>query len=455
MSRSRLLILGGFFLFFVIYTLSPWDSAIRSGLRWQGTITTDYFQHIKPNDKWLFKEPKHPINPAEDVAIVIKTGYGTRKRVPKLLKALTHESFDAELVIIQDYPVNKHQPVTKPNGKPVPAVDIIGWMLETNKLADKNSERIMKYERLVEALEVEDYFMSDVLAKGLGWELDAMKFIPGLQYAWENMPKKKWYIMSDDDTYIIKPSLNMLLGHLDPSVPYYIGNPVGDFLGRFAHGGSSVVLSHATMVKLFDKNPKIAAEANLQSSEITFGDKLLAVTLMKIGIYLDESYSRLFNGEPPFMTRMWADRFCLPLISFHGLGEGDLMEQVDQTFKDISEPVYWRHMAQIYNAPTYESFIAEPIRENYNFVGRLDEHSTTVEDVKSVHECIKICNDNTIDCLAWVWDTNTNKCHYAPWAIVGNAQGGVLSGINYPMAQKLEKSCHSPSSPVRHHTAAQ
>lgn len=262
------------------------------------------------------------------------------------------------------------------------------------------------------------------------------------------MPKKKWYVMADDDTYLVKSSLALLLGHLNPSTTQYLGNPVGDFKGRFAHGGSAAVLSAATLSKLFDRNPKVVSDAYIESITATWGDKLLATTLMRLGIYLDEGYALLFNGEPPAMTRMWIDRFCLPLVSFHGLGSGNSMEEVGEAFKGMKEPVFWRQLGKIYGAADFDSFVGEPIRANMDFVGRLDEHSTTVENVGSVEECVKICGQHSSDCLAWTWDTNGRRCHFAPWTITGDHHEGLLSGINFVLAKNLESSCHSPPTPI-------
>ncbi|KAI1872961.1 uncharacterized protein JN550_003835 [Neoarthrinium moseri] len=450
LTRSRITILAIFSFLFIVYIFSPYDSLVRSSIRWQSTVASDYIQHKYPSDKWLYKEQRYPVDPNRDIAIILKTGYGTRKRVPEVVAALANETFECDMLLLQDYPLLERQSFAWPSGKNIPVVDIIGWMLETGKVINKDkNQRITEYESLSDAIDAEDWFMSDTLSKGNGWELDAMKFISGLQYAWENLPRKKWYIMSDDDTYVLKESLALTLGHLDPSTPQYLGNPVGDFKGRFAHGGSSAVLSGAVLKKLFNDNPKIAAEAHVEATTATWGDKLLSTTLMKIGIYLDENYSRLFNGEPPSMTRMWIDRFCLPLISFHGLGVGSRMSDVGNTFKGMKEPVFWRQLGKIYGAADFESFVAEPIRANQDFVGRLDEHSTTINLVESVEECVKICGQHSTDCLAWTWDMGTKQCHYAPWTIIGDYRENVLSGINYALAQKLSEGCHSPPAPVR------
>lgn len=41
------------------------------------------------------------------------------------------------------------------------------------------------------------------------------------------MPDRKWFILVDDDTYLIYPSLNFILGHFDPSLPYCKSNDCG------------------------------------------------------------------------------------------------------------------------------------------------------------------------------------------------------------------------------------
>ncbi|ORY62461.1 uncharacterized protein BCR38DRAFT_395395 [Pseudomassariella vexata] len=447
-SRSRLQLVLCVSVLFIFYLLTPYDSQIRSFLRFQHNIVDDYIQHNHPSDRWLFKPQRYPIDPNQDIGIIVKTGYGTRDRVPQVLAALGNETFMSDMLVVQDYPLLRRQNYTLPNGKSVPSVDIIGWMLENKMLAGKERvERVTKYEHLADAIEAEEWFVSDGLSKAIGWELDAMKFISGLQYAWQTMPKKKWYIMADDDTFVIKESLNIVLGHLNPRKPQYLGNPIGDYKGRFAHGGSSAVISGSALSKLFDGHPDIVAEAHLESPSAVWGDKLLATTMMKIGVYLDEGYSRLFNGEPPEMTRMWADRFCVPLISFHGLGDGNKMEQVGNVFKHIREPVFWRQLGKIYGAADFETFVKEPIRINQDFVGRLDEHSTSIGDVRTVEDCIKICTRQSDECIAWTWDQAARVCHVAPWTIIGDYHEGVFSGINAPVAQRIANGCRSPPAP--------
>ncbi|KAI0550586.1 family 31 glycosyltransferase [Xylaria curta] len=450
LSRWQKIALGLFISFVVIYVTSPYDGSLRAFFRFQHSVAVDYYQSKRPSDGWLYRKQHYPIDPNHDIGVIIKTGYGTKHRMPQALRALSNESFFPDVLVVQDFPVipeQKHYNLSNDRtvGKGLEIIDILGWNLERGALKGREHlERIYKYRNLRDAVEAEEWVLSEGLGRTIGWELDAMKFLPSLEYAWNTMPKKKWYLMIDDDTYVIKSTLSLLLGHLNFGQPHYIGNPVGDYKGRFPHGGSSVIMSGATMRNLFEWHPEIAAEANLESPFAIWGDKLLSTTLMKVAIYLDETYRRFFNGEHPWMTRMWVDRLCLPLMGFHGLGDPEAMEQVGEIFKDQPGPVLWSSLAKIYGVPDYQTFIDVPIRPNINYVGRLDEGSTTVENVAKVEDCLDICDRQSTKCLAWAYDPNSKRCDTAPWAILGDLADGRFSGVNGKLGKRLVDSCHAP-----------
>ncbi|KAI1148326.1 family 31 glycosyltransferase [Nemania diffusa] len=447
LSRWQKIALGFFISVFVIYVTSPYDSSLRAFFRFQHSVATDYYQSVRPSDGWLYRRQRYPIDPNNDIGLIVKTGYGTKHRMPLALRALSNESFFPDIVVVQDFPVIEEQKYYNlSNGKGMDVVDILGWNMERGALKGRGHlERIQKYTNLADAVEAEEWVLSEGLGKAIGWELDAMKFLPALEYTWNTLPKKKWYVMVDDDTYVIKSTLSLLLGHINFGQPHYLGNPVGDYKGRFPHGGSSVILSGAAMRNLFEWHPEIVAKANLESPFAIWGDKLLATTLMKVGVYLDESYRRLFNGEHPWMTRMWADRLCLPIMGFHGLGEKAVMEQVGEIFKDQQGPVLWSSVAKIYGVPDYQSFIEVPIRPNMNYVGRLDETSTTVEDVVKVEDCVDLCDRSSTKCMAWTYDPFAKRCDFAPWAILGDLADGRFSGVNGKLGKRLLSKCHAPS----------
>ena len=268
---------------------------------------------------------------------------------------------------------------------------------------------------------------------------DITQHVSGLELGYRTMSHKKWYVLIDDDTFLLNPSLELVLQHLDPSVPHYIGNAVGDFRARFAHGGSAVVLSQAAMHRIFVGNPRIVAAAHLESLNANWGDKLIATTAMKTGVYLDERFDRYFNGEAPRVTRIRADRFCAPIVSFHKMSPEEMTE-VARTFKDAVTAVRWLDIWKIYNAPPIEKFLKEPIRPDWDHVGRLDETTVTSLGVDSAERCLEICSKAS-RCLAWTWDKEEGLCHVSSWMIVGEAAKGKASGINAKRAAKLATEC--------------
>lgn len=124
------------------------------------------------------------------------------------------------------------------------------------------------------------------------------------------MPDKKWYLLLDDDTYIVRPSLSLLLDRLDPDEKHYIGNAIGGVYGRFAHGGSGVIISRGAMRHLLSpKNEKVI--------------------------------TRYFNGERPITTKIRTDRFCAPIFSFHQHAQPEDMRATGNTFREINTTVRW------------------------------------------------------------------------------------------------------------------
>lgn len=266
-----------------------------------------------------------------------------------------------------------------------------------------------------------------------------LQFIPSLEHVWKEMPGKRWYIMQDDDTFILRPSLYRFLEHLDPSDELYLGNAVGDYKGRFAHGGSSFILSNGAMARLLDGNPDIISQAYIASLDEVWGDKLVATTLIKVGVYLSERYRHFFNGEPPLMTKISADRLCSPIVSFHGLAQPEQMKQVGRTFADINKPVFWRDLWRIYGQPV-DAFDTLSIRLNQDHVGRQGDPDMSRE-MDSAEKCAGECESLDQQCLAWTWDNQTQTCLMSPWVVVGDKPEGKYSGLNVKEVTKLDRQC--------------
>jgi hypothetical protein len=262
-----------------------------------------------------------------------------------------------------------------------------------------------------------------------------------MDLVYRRMPGKKWYIMVDDDTFLIQGSLRALLDRLDPSVPAYIGNAVGDFKGRFAHGGSAVIISGAAMSLLFDRNRDLLPAAYADSLTEIWGDKLVATTFQKMGVYIDERFNHFFNGERPEITRIRADRLCAPIISFHGLAQPEKMAAVGDKFRDVKDVQVWGDLWRLYGRPRMEAYETTAIRPDMDHVGKLDEATMTFKGVKDAERCLAHCNKHYKTCLAWTWHSGEKACHISPWIIIGEHSPGKYSGVNVGRIKQLSRQC--------------
>lgn len=183
LSRWQKLALGFFISFLVIYVSSPYDSSLRAFFRFQHSVVQNYYQSQRPADGWLYRKQHYPIDPDNDIGLIIKTGYGTKHRMPLALRALSNESFFPDIVVVQDFPVipeQKRYNLTngKTVGKGMDIVDILGWNLDRGALKGREHlERLYKYKNLRDAVDAEEWVLSEGLGRKIGWELDAMKVL--------------------------------------------------------------------------------------------------------------------------------------------------------------------------------------------------------------------------------------------------------------------------------------
>ena len=125
----------------------------------------------------------------------------------------------------------------------------------------------------------------------VGWNADRRKNIPALVATWARFPRRDWYFMVDDDTWVSLPNLAALVAPLNASEVHYLGNPyvisgygcdnlrVED--GRlFNHGGSGILLSRAAMELLVPAAPRCLE----RFGECWAGDGMLGICLHSLGV---------------------------------------------------------------------------------------------------------------------------------------------------------------------------
>ena len=274
----------------------------------------------------------------------------------------------------------------------------------------------------------------------------------GMELLVREWPTKQWYVILDDDTFFVKSSLNMIISRLNPMEPLYIGNAVGDYKGRFAHGGSGVVISGQAMRMLFGR-PDIIAQAYIDSLDETWGDKLVAVAFQKLGIYLEERFSHHFNGEDPSTTKISTDKFCAPLISFHEVREPGAMTQVADTLEELETKrradgspgswyLKWGGVWNLFSESNFADIKKQPILQRKDHVGKRDENTKTWKHIKSSESCRDRCFRSNTWCLAWTFESEKGECHGSPWMIVGeDAEKSVSSGVIWEKVEPLVKKC--------------
>lgn len=444
---QRLALVAGLVLlvwFAIAWMFLPYDSPFFSFLRLTSSKVSGTFRSPNADERLLLELPgQHPFTD-EEVAYIVKTGYGTQERVPALLEASgallkAGSEYGDNVLVVGDFATTLEL-----KGRTVPIHDVVAAAIDHEdvvKTEIQGTERIQKYRDMTLAIQQGRKGDAEQLSKAVGWDLDALKFIPSLGLAWSTMPGRKWYIMQDDDTFIIRPSLYRFLEHLDASKGMYLGNAIGDYKTRFAHGGSSFILSYEAMRLLFDDNPEVVSEAYVASIDETWGDKLIATALNRIGVYISERYGHFFNGERPLITKASADRFCSPVVSFHGLAQPAQMKDVGKTFARIEKPVFWKDLWEIYGQPDLDALGKNPIRSGQDHVGRQDDISM-INHAGSVEKCLNSCVSQPKQCLAWAWDKKTELCIISPWVVVGEDKPeDRYSGLNVNQVRKLVGQC--------------
>lgn len=449
----------------IMFFLLPYDSTLRLSVRF---VTLRAFNILGATSSLetsmgaLVNNPSLNIGEPPSLGIIVKTGYGTRHRVPAQLRALgvRPDTQRDNVVIVADYAGRlDYSPANSDSSGTAVSIlvhDVIAPVLSSRAVTPHihDSSRVKKYRSLAEAIRKGNDAEAQSISRDVGWELDAMKvclnssrclshvlttdtsqFIPGLELAHSLMPHKDWYLLIDDDTFVIPPSLRLFLTSLDPARPLYAGNAIGDFRARFAHGGSAVLLSRAAVTQLLDAPSRAAVHrAYVDSLTEVWGDKLLATTLMRVGVYLDERFTHFFNGGRPRATRISADRFCLPLISFHGLADPAGMAEVGSLLgstsanPDATDPLLWGDLWALFHRPTIAALRQKPLRAGCDFVGRPGDDSSSVAlasastaNITSAEVCRALCESTTVrnGCLAWTWMHRRRPARQVPgWSWV-------------------------------------
>ena len=238
----------------------------------------------------------------------------------------------------------------------------------------------------------------------LGWIIDAHKNLPGLEQLYKRFPKAKWFMLIDDDTYVIKHNLKALLNRFDSRKLYYFGLATR-FIGcgtitkwgdgpLFAHGGSGIVISRGAMIKLLPRLPGCI----MKHRGCRFGDVKVALCLEEAGILLH--FTGGFNKDPPNAQSSYMDGPCELPITFHHLLPHQIQELyqfeqgIIQSWKKTTDPFVT--MADVFRR--FASFDQNRYEMNTDRKGK----DIARVETRNAHSCKDECN-RTQDCTSFVF----------------------------------------------------
>lgn len=162
-----------------------------------------------------------------------------------------------------------------------------------------------------------------------GWPLDKYKFLPLVQHAGTHWPDAKWYLYTEDDTYLFLPNVLLYLARYDPRESHWLGG-LGEKLGTtFAHGGSGFALSRGAWERSFGRGGDLAAKYQTFVDGACCGDYALGRALNDHGVRFgenggDEAWSWGWNGLPHWKIEFSRDNWCKPVLTWHHAHNRDI-----------------------------------------------------------------------------------------------------------------------------------
>jgi len=160
----------------------PGDNVVLLAIRFNVVRFFGLFRgSVVQKDAWLWKPAKFEVDIRRDVGLLIKTGYGTRERLPAQLEAFRLEPQDSDnvFIVVGDF---AQRNLTEGEVVINDAVGNVLRMKENARL--DNSPRFAKYHHLEEAINDGNERRAKEIGRSFGWELDALKVSsPGSELA--------------------------------------------------------------------------------------------------------------------------------------------------------------------------------------------------------------------------------------------------------------------------------
>lgn len=161
----------------ILWATLPYDNAIRLSVQFNTHQLLSLITRPFINERWLYEEPAFPVDWSHDVAIILKTGYGTQERAVAWFDALPGGINPENVLVVGDFDFKLEVGGEMPLG--IKVHDVVAEVLEGRSHSQSKSEtpwpRTEKYRNLRAAISAGDEELASNLSSLFGWELDAVK----------------------------------------------------------------------------------------------------------------------------------------------------------------------------------------------------------------------------------------------------------------------------------------
>lgn len=162
----------------VLWIYLPVDSLLLSWVRLNTSKVSSVFRGPTDDERLLLERPGRFPFADDEVAYIVKTGYGTQERVPALLEASRNigtgsKYSDDNILVVGDFATEFDF-----EGKTVVIHDMVAAAMEHEavvKTPAKSTERMHKYGNMTLAIKDGRKKEAEQYSKAVGWELDALK----------------------------------------------------------------------------------------------------------------------------------------------------------------------------------------------------------------------------------------------------------------------------------------
>lgn len=274
--------------------------------------------------------------------------------------------------------------------------------------------------------------------------LDKYKVLRMLERAWETRPARRWYAFVEPDSYLVRSNLLSWLGQFDPAEPVFFANPpFAAWSSPFAMGGSTFILSEASMRALIVDRPDVIPhfDSRLTDHNSAYG-VLTAVLSTALSLGPNKTWPGISGFNPatiPYGPGLWCEQImAMQSMPTELASEVWRLERDREEYQHLKEPLLfadiWIRFMQPENLDDpredWDNLSSGPEYGQWNILFDSVEHGShhhrhsdaggkAHDGEESWQACRDSCNESSL-CVQWSYSTipspnhNENgntKCH--------------------------------------------